>query len=65
MQSPRHERENHRFKFPYKAERGKIGGLPISLGNDEQWTRALKYMLTHQMATGLDLEALLARLKKR
>ncbi|RQM09452.1 hypothetical protein DD237_003552 [Peronospora effusa] len=40
-------REEPLLKFPYKVERGKIGGLPIPLGNDEQWTRALKYMLTH------------------
>ncbi|KAJ8552519.1 hypothetical protein ON010_g10027 [Phytophthora cinnamomi] len=40
-------KEEPSLKFPYKVERGKIGGLPISLGNDEQWTRALKYMLTH------------------
>ncbi|CAI5705331.1 unnamed protein product [Peronospora farinosa] len=46
------------LKFPYKVERGKIGGLPISLGNDEQWTRALKYMLTH-------LKWLLAWISKR
>jgi len=40
-------REDASVKFPYKITRGKIGELSISLGNDEQWTRALKYMLTH------------------
>ncbi|KUF66358.1 Beclin-1 protein [Phytophthora nicotianae] len=51
-------KEEPSLKFPYKVERGKIGGLPISLGNDEQWTRALKYMLTH-------LKWLLAWISKR
>ncbi|UIZ29874.1 hypothetical protein KXD40_002802 [Peronospora effusa] len=51
-------KEEPLLKFPYKVERGKIGGLPISLGNDEQWTRALKYMLTH-------LKWLLAWISKR
>ncbi|KAJ0412017.1 hypothetical protein ATCC90586_004563 [Pythium insidiosum] len=40
-------KEEPSLKFPYKIQRGKIGDLPISLGNDEQWTKALKYMLTH------------------
>ncbi len=35
------------LKFPYKIQRGKIGDLSICMGNDEQWTRALKYLLTH------------------
>ncbi|KAE9338849.1 hypothetical protein PF008_g11857 [Phytophthora fragariae] len=39
--------EEPSLPFPYKVERGKIGGLPVSLGNDDQWTRALKYMLSH------------------
>lgn len=39
--------EEPSLKFPYKISRGKIGDLPIILGNDEQWTKALKYMLTH------------------
>ncbi|KAG7398932.1 Beclin-1 [Phytophthora boehmeriae] len=51
-------KEEPSLNFPYKVERGKIGGLPISLGNDEQWTRALKYMLTH-------LKWLLAWISKR
>ncbi|CAI5717098.1 unnamed protein product [Peronospora farinosa] len=51
-------KEEPLLKFPYKVERGIIGGLPISLGNDEQWTRALKYMLTH-------LKWLLAWISKR
>ncbi|RLN97335.1 hypothetical protein BBJ28_00003432 [Nothophytophthora sp. Chile5] len=51
-------KEEPSLKFPYKVERGKIGGLPISLGNDEQWTRALKYLLTH-------LKWLLAWISKR
>lgn len=40
-------REEPALRFPYKMSRGKIGDLPISLGNDEQWSKALKYMLTH------------------
>ncbi|DAZ99507.1 TPA: hypothetical protein N0F65_005379, partial [Lagenidium giganteum] len=40
-------KEEPSLKFPYKIQRGKIGDLPISLGNDEQWTKALKFMLTH------------------
>ncbi|KAI9909003.1 hypothetical protein PsorP6_015210 [Peronosclerospora sorghi] len=35
-------KEEPLLKFPYKVECGKNRGLPISLGNDEQWTRALK-----------------------
>jgi beclin 1 len=50
--------EEPSLKFPYKITRGKIGDLPISLGNDEQWTKALKYMLTH-------LKWLLAWISKR
>jgi beclin 1 len=40
-------REEPTLKFPYKISRGKIGDMSISLGNDEEWTKALKYMLTH------------------
>ncbi|TMW58585.1 hypothetical protein Poli38472_010144 [Pythium oligandrum] len=39
--------EEPSLKLPYKITRGRIGELPVSLGNDEQWTKALKYMLTH------------------
>lgn len=51
-------KEEPSLTFPYKIQRGKIGDLPISLGNDEQWTKALKYMLTH-------LKWLLAWISKR
>lgn len=50
--------EEPTMKFPYKIQRGKINDLPISLGNDEQWTKALKCMLTH-------LKWLLAWISKR
>ncbi|OQR95573.1 beclin-1 [Thraustotheca clavata] len=41
-------REEPTLRFPYKIFKGKIGELAISVGgNDEQWTRALKYLLTH------------------
>uniref|UniRef100_K3X838 Atg6 BARA domain-containing protein n=1 Tax=Globisporangium ultimum (strain ATCC 200006 / CBS 805.95 / DAOM BR144) TaxID=431595 RepID=K3X838_GLOUD len=50
--------EEPSMKFPYKIQRGKINDLPISLGNDEQWTKALKCMLTH-------LKWLLAWISKR
>ncbi|RHY27902.1 hypothetical protein DYB32_007174, partial [Aphanomyces invadans] len=40
--------EEPSLRFPYKITRGKIGDLSIEVGgNDEQWTRALKYLLTH------------------
>lgn len=50
--------EEPSMKFPYRIQRGKINDLPISLGNDEQWTKALKCMLTH-------LKWLLAWISKR
>lgn len=50
--------EEPAMKFPYRIQRGKINDLPISLGNDEQWTKALKCMLTH-------LKWLLAWISKR
>lgn len=40
-------RDTPELKLPYPIQHGKIGDLSISLGDDEQWTRALKYMLTH------------------
>ncbi|EQC30078.1 hypothetical protein SDRG_12139 [Saprolegnia diclina VS20] len=52
-------REEPSLRFPYKIYKGKIGELAISVGgNDEQWTRALKYLLTH-------LKWLLAWIAKR
>ncbi|OQR99709.1 beclin-1-like protein [Achlya hypogyna] len=52
-------REEPSLRFPYKIFKGKIGELAISVGgNDEQWTRALKYLLTH-------LKWLLAWIAKR
>ncbi|RHX98472.1 hypothetical protein DYB36_003111 [Aphanomyces astaci] len=40
--------EEPSLRFPYKITRAKIGDLSIEVGgNDEQWTRALKYLLTH------------------
>lgn len=39
--------EEPTLKLPYGIQKGKIGDLYIGLGDDEQWTRALKYMLTH------------------
>ncbi|KAH9076319.1 hypothetical protein Ae201684P_012805 [Aphanomyces euteiches] len=42
------KKEDAKTGFPYKIFKGKIGELNIAVGgNDEQWTRALKYLLTH------------------
>ena len=35
------------LKLPYEIRKGKIGDMSITLGDDETWTMALKYVLTH------------------
>eukprot|EP00007_Cunea_sp_BSH-02190019_P005720 CAMPEP_0174237838 /NCGR_PEP_ID=MMETSP0417-20130205/9428_1 /TAXON_ID=242541 /ORGANISM="Mayorella sp, Strain BSH-02190019" /LENGTH=437 /DNA_ID=CAMNT_0015316625 /DNA_START=77 /DNA_END=1388 /DNA_ORIENTATION=- len=47
------------FKIPYPIEDDRVGGMSIRIGqgNDQAWTKALKYMLT-------DLKFLLAWLSK-
>ncbi|KAG2388874.1 hypothetical protein C9374_000313 [Naegleria lovaniensis] len=40
------EKQDTYFELPYKITDDKIGGKSIKLGNDENWTRACKYVLT-------------------
>ncbi|KAL9645675.1 hypothetical protein ABK040_003408 [Willaertia magna] len=40
------EKQDAEFELPYKILDDKVGGKSIKLGNDENWTRACKYVLT-------------------
>lgn len=39
------ERHDPTVQLPFRIQDGKIGDIPLVLGNDERWTRALKFML--------------------
>jgi beclin 1 len=41
--------KNPQFSFPYAIEYDKVGGFSVNYtnGNEEQWTRALKFLLTN------------------
>ncbi|KAI8867969.1 APG6-domain-containing protein [Ramicandelaber brevisporus] len=43
------ETRDRRLRMPYRAEKDLVGGISIKLqfGSEEQWTRALKYLLTN------------------
>ena len=40
-------RKEPRLRLPYSIQSGKIGDFPITLGDEEQWTKAMKFLLTH------------------
>jgi beclin 1 len=41
------QRQDPTVQLPYHIFNGKIGELSVSYGNDDRWTRALKFLLTH------------------